>query len=492
MTPSTGTPFDSHHAMMFIGGMPTDAAERHTVQNPFDGAPVGSVPLATPEMVRSAIDAAHRSLGVDFPVHARCALLTNVADLVERDAESYARLIAEEGSKTIREARRESLRCATILRLSAEAGRRLTGETLPFDSRPGSENRVGYVSRYPAGVVAAIIPFNDPMALASHVIGPALAAGNACVLKPSMATPLVVLKLAAQIIDAGLPEGRLSVVTGRGSAIGDAMVSDPRVRVVTFTGGVATGKAIASRAGIKKVLMELGANSPVIVMEDADLEWAVPLISAGAFAQAGENCLGVQRVLVHSAIYERFRSLFVHHAEKLKAGSSLDESTDVCAMISSQEAERVEEWIREAVSGGATLLLGGRREKAVVWPTVLENVPPGVRLDCEEVYGPVVCLYRINSLEEGITRANAVPYGLHAAIFTENLEVAFTAARRLDVGAVMVNDSTDYRLDVMPFGGTKLSGIGRMGIWPMLLELTEPKVVCFNLKDHSRARPGLT
>ena len=492
MTQGPGTPFDAHHAMMFIGGTPADAAERHTVHNPFDGAPVGSVPIGTPESVRAAIDRAHRSLGVDFPLHARCSLLENVADLVEQDAESYARLIAQEGSKTIREARRESLRSATILRLSAEAGRRLTGETLPFDSRPGSENRVGYVSRFPAGVVAAIIPFNDPMALASHVIGPALAAGNACVLKPSMATPLVVLKLAAQIINAGLPEGRLSIVTGRGSALGDAMVSDPRVRVVTFTGGVATGKVIAARAGIKKVLMELGANSPVIVMEDADLDRAIPLISAGAFAQAGENCLGVQRVLVHSAVYERFRTRFVDHVATLKAGWSLDETTDVCAMISCEEAERVEEWIREAISGGATLLCGGRREKAVVWPTVLEDIPPGVRLDCEEVYGPVVCLYRISSLDEAIQRANAVSYGLHAAIFTENLEDAFTAARRLDVGAVMVNDSTDYRLDVMPFGGTKLSGIGRMGIWPMLLELTEPKVVCFNLKDRSKAHPGLT
>jgi len=492
MTPSPRTPFDPHHAMMFIGGTPTDSAERHTVRNPFDGSLVGSVPVASSNGVRAAIDAAHRSLGVDFPLHARCALLEAIADLVEQDAESYARLIAQEGSKTIREARREPPRSATILRLCAEAGRRLTGETLPFDSRPGSENRIGYVSRFPAGVVAAIIPFNDPMALASHVIGPALAAGNALVLKPSMATPLVVLKLAAQIIDAGLPEGRLSVVTGHGSAIGDAMVSDPRVRVVTFTGGVSTGKAIASRADIKKVLMELGANTPVIVMEDADLDRAVPLIAAGAFAQAGENCLGVQRVLVHSAIYERFRARFVEHVTALKAGSSMDESTDVCAMISLQEAERVEEWIREAVLGGATLLCGGRRENAVVWPTVLENVPPGARLDCEEVYGPVVGLYRIGSLEEGISRANAVPYGLHAAIFTERLEDAFTAARRLEVGAVMVNDSTDYRLDVMPFGGTKLSGIGRMGVWSMLLELTEPKVVCFNLKDHLKAHPHLT
>ena len=485
MTQAHRATFNPHHAKMILGGVFGESAERINIQNPYDGSVVGSVPLASPDDVRAAIAAAHHSLSVEFPLHERCALLMKAADLIEHDAESYAQLIAAEGSKTIREARSEPLRSATILRLSAEAARRLTGETLPFDSRPGSENRVGYVFRFPAGVVSAIIPFNDPLALSAHVMGPALATGNALVLKPSCATPLAVLKMAAHLLEAGFPGGRISVLTGRGAVLGEALVSDPRVRVVTFTGSVAAGRVIASQAGIKKVVMELGSNSPVIVMDDANLDRAIPAIATGAFAQAGENCLGVQRVLIHSAIYERFRDRFVDHAIRLKAGSSMNEETDVCAMISVQEAERVQNWVTEAATRGAAILCGGKREGAVVWPTVLEKVPAGVRLDCEEVYGPVVSLYRFNSLEEALDKANAVDYGLHAAIFTERLEDAFRAAKRLEVGAVIVNDSTDYRLDVMPFGGTKLSGIGRMGIWPMMLEFTEPRVVCFNLKGHT-------
>jgi glyceraldehyde-3-phosphate dehydrogenase (NADP+) len=227
--------------------------------------------------------------------------------------------------------------------------------------------------------------------------------------------------------------------------------------------------------------MELGSNSPVIVLPDADLERAVPAIAAGAFAQAGQNCLGVQRVLVQQGVYSSFRERFLAQVSQLKAGSSLDESTDVCAMIDEAQARRVESWVSEAVEKGARVLVGGRREGAVVWPTVLEDVPDGVKLDCEEVYGPVVSLYRVGSLDQAIERANRVDYGLHAAIFTESLRDAFAAVQRLHVGGVMVNDSTDYRLDVMPFGGTKLSGNGREGIRFALLEMTETRVVCLNL-----------
>jgi len=251
--------------------------------------------------------------------------------------------------------------------------------------------------------------------------------------------------------------------------------------VVTFTGGVAAGTWIASQAGVKKLLLELGSNSPVIVLPDAELEPAVSAIAAGAFAQAGQNCLGVQRVFLHSAIYRNFADRFLAHVSGLKAGSSLEETTDVCAMINEREAIRVDEWTREAVAAGARVLAGGKRDGALVWPTVLEDVPEGVRLDCQEIYGPVVSLYRVDSLDQAIEQANRVDYGLHAAIFTENLRDAFTAVRRLCVGAVIVNDSTDYRLDVMPFGGTKLTGIGREGIRFAVQEMTETRVVCLNL-----------
>jgi len=466
---------------MLIGGCRITGVERIEVRNPFDGHLVGTVPHGTEADVSDALQAATAALATDFPMHARYDVLMRAADRIENDQNAYAQLLALEGSKTIREARHEPPRAAGILRLAAEAGRQLSGETLPFDLRPGSENRVGYWFRVPVGVVVAILPFNDPMAVAAHKIGPALAGGNAVVLKPDSATPLTVLRMAQALLDAGLPPGRLNVVTGHGAEIGDALVRDPRVRLVTFTGGLKTGEHITRTAGIKKLVLELGANAPVIVLPDADLDRAVPAIAAGAFAQAGENCLGVQRILVHEAVYADFRERFVRHTAGLKAGSSLDEATDVCAMIRLPEAERVEAWIQEAVAQGACVLTGGRREGTLVHPTVLEDIPDGVRLDCDEVYGPVASLYCVASLDEAIDRANAVNYGLHAAIFTESLRDAFTAVRRLQVGGVIVNDSTDYRLDTMPFGGTKHSGIGREGLRFALEAMTETRVACFNL-----------
>jgi glyceraldehyde-3-phosphate dehydrogenase (NADP+) len=431
--------------------------------------------------VDAAIGAAQEALGVDFPLHARCDVLMGAAARIEQRQEEYAAIIAAEGSKTIREARREAPRAAQILRLAAEEARRLVGETLPFDSRPGSENRVGYYFRVPLGVIGAITPFNDPLASAAHKVGPALAGGNAVVLKPASRTPLSAYHFARDLVAAGLPDGRLNVVFGGGRELGDALVADPRVRMITFTGGVKAGEHVTRTAGIKKLALELGSNSAVIVMPDAKLDRAIPAIAEGAFAQAGQNCLGVQRVLVHEAIYGAFAERFAAHTMMLRAGSSLDDTTDVCAMISEAEAERVEAWVREALDAGASLLAGGRRDGALVEPTVLAHVPDGIRLDREEVYGPVVSLYRVASLDEAVARANAVDYGLHAAIFTERLSDAFAAARRLEVGAVIVNDSTDYRLDVMPFGGTKLSGIGREGIRFALQEMTETRVVCFNV-----------
>ncbi len=466
---------------MLIGGAWMTRAAQIEVCNPYDGQRVGAIARGQEADVNAAIEAAVAALGEPFSAHARYDVLMRAADRIDAAQEAYAWILAREGSKAIREARREPPRAANILRLAAEEGRRLAGETLPFDTRPGSENRVGYYFRVPVGVVSAILPFNDPMAVAAHKVGPALAAGNAVVLKPDSKTPLSVLRLARDLLAAGLPPGRLNVVTGHGAEIGDALVGDPRVRLVAFTGGVATGERITRTAGIKKVMLELGANSPVIVLADADLDRAVEAIAAGAFAQAGQNCLGVQRVFVHEDVYAAFAEGFVAHAAHLKTGSSLDEETDVCSLITEREALRVEAWVREAVAQGAQVLLGGTRDGALLPPTILDRVPEGARLDCEEVYGPVVSLYRVASLDEAIKRANSTDYGLHAAVFTETLRDAFTAAQRLHVGAVLVNDSTDYRLDAMPFGGMKRSGIGREGIRHALLEMTETRVVCFNL-----------
>jgi glyceraldehyde-3-phosphate dehydrogenase (NADP+) len=466
---------------LLIGGRWLRRSADIEIRNPFDGERVAVVTAGNTTDIDAAVSAADAALAHEFPAHARYDVLMRAADRIDVAQDEYAWAIAREGSKTIREAKREPPRAATILRLAAEEGRRLSGETLPFDSREGSENRVGYYFRFPAGVVAAITPFNDPLAMAAHKAGPAIAAGNSVVLKPSSATPLSALRLAADLVAAGLPAGRLNVVTGSGNALGPALVMDPRVRVVTFTGGVATGQQIARAAGIKKLSMELGSNSPVIVVADANMDRAVTAVVSGAFAQAGQNCLGVQRVFVEDPVYDAFRDRIVAETTRLQAGWSLDEDTDVCAMITEREAIRLESWIHEAVRGGARILTGGRREGAVLWPTVLDDVPKGALLDRNEAYGPVVSLYRAASLDQAIERANDVHYGLHAAIFTESLQYAFTAIRRLAVGAVIVNDSTDYRLDVMPFGGTKHSGVGREGIRFAIHEMTETRVVCFNL-----------
>ncbi len=472
---------DIRHWGNLVGGEWLDGSERIEVRNAFDNELVGTVVRGTEEMVSAAISAAETASLRAFPAHERYDVLMEAAARIDTAAKEYAEIIAREGSKTISEARHEPPRAATILRLAAGESRRIAGETLPFDIRPGSENRKGYYTRRPVGIVVAIMPFNDPMAVTAHKIGPAIAAGNSVVVKPDSSTPLSILRMAEDFVAAGLPAGRLNVVTGHGSEIGDALVGDPRVRLVAFTGGVGTGRQITKTAGIKKLLLELGANSPVIVMPDADLEKSCSAIIAGAFAQAGQNCLGVQRIFIHQKIYGSFSKMLIEATGLLKAGHSMDDSVDVCQMIRLRDAERVDQWVSEAVTGGGSILVGGVRKGSVFEPTLLENIPSGSRLECDEIYGPVASLFEFEDLADAVDRANAVDFGLHAAIFTESLRDAFYAVENLNVGAVMVNDSTDYRLDSMPFGGVRSSGVGREGIQFAVEAMTETRVACFNL-----------
>jgi glyceraldehyde-3-phosphate dehydrogenase (NADP+) len=466
---------------LLIGGTWRAAGLTVEVRNSFAGEVVGTIGSGSVADVRDGVDAAVEALRNEFPMHARYDVLMRAADLVDVNAELYAVDLAMEGHKTIREARREPPRSANVLRLAAEEGRRLGGETLPFDIKPGSENRQGFYMRVPVGVVAAILPFNDPLAVMAHKVGPALAGGNAVVVKPDSRSPLAVLRLAGHLVEAGLPAGRLSVITGDGLIVGAALVKDPRVRMITFTGGVATGELIAASAGMKKLALELGANSAVLVLRDADLGRASSAIVDGAFAQAGQNCLGVQRVFAESEVYDELLERVVERTGFLRAGASLDETADVCPLITEAEAIRVEQMILDATSKGARVATGGSRTGAVLAPTVLIDVPSGCRIDTDEAYGPVVAIYRIKSVDEGIARANEVAFGLHAAVFTNNLEHAFRAIRKLQVGGVIINDSTDYRLDTMPFGGVKQSGFGREGVRFAIEEMTETRVVCFNV-----------
>jgi glyceraldehyde-3-phosphate dehydrogenase (NADP+) len=469
---------------MLLNGEWLDRDRTMDVRDPQDGSLIDTVPMASASDMLAAIDAAMAGAqrARCLPTHQRMAILNQGADFIAANHEDYARTIAREGIKTIREARKEVTRCIDTLRISAEEARRLAGETIPFDQRPGSEHRLGYFVREPVGIVGAITPFNDPLNLVAHKVGPALAAGNAIIVKPDSKTPLSALKLAEALMAGGLlPRGVLQVITGRGSEIGDVLVRDPRVRMISFTGGLEVGQDIAGKAGLKKVGMELGSNAPVIVMPDADLELAVEANVSGAFWAAGQNCLHVQRLLVHDAIYEPFVARLVARAEAYRVGDKLDEQTDMGCLINEAAAQRVEHMVDEALAAGANLLLGGRRSGTFYAPTLLENVPAACSLAHDEVYGPVTILYRFRTLDEAIAVANDVDYGLQAGIFTRDLQTAFRAAAELHVGGVMINESTDFRIDAMPFGGVKGSGLGREGVKFAVQEMTEPKVVCFSL-----------
>jgi glyceraldehyde-3-phosphate dehydrogenase (NADP+) len=453
------------------------------VTDPDDGSVIDTVPQATTDDMERALDAAEHgaALARELPTHRRMAVLAEAAQRLERDQESFARLIAQEGVKTIREARKEASRAADTLRLSAEEARRVHGETLAFDQRPGSEGRFGYYVREPVGIVAAITPFNDPLNLVAHKVGPAIAAGNAVVLKPDSKTPLSALKLGALLLDSGLPRDLLQVITGRGSVVGDALVRDPRVRVVSFTGGRDTGEAIVRAGGLKRYSMELGSNAPTIVMDDADLDAAVPAILSGAFWAAGQNCLHVQRLLVQQGVYEEVRERMVAGAEAVRSGPKLDEATDMGPIIDAANVVRIEAMVQDVRTAGARLLTGGGHAGTHFEPTLLEGVPTDSRLARDEVYGPVTILQRVHDLNEAVAVANDVDYGLQAAVFTRDLDTAHRAVSALHYGGVMVNDSTDYRIDAMPFGGVKGSGLGREGVEFAIHEMTELKLASFVL-----------
>ncbi len=468
---------------MLLGHEWVDRPDTIEVRDPFDNSLIDTVPSANAEDVQTALATAYaaRETARKMTTYERSQVLLKTASIVADNLEDFAQTIAREGSKTINEARGEARRTVNTLTISGEEAKRLIGETIPFDSFPGGEVRRGYFERVPIGVVLAITPFNDPLNLVAHKLGPAIAGGNSVILKPATVTPLSALKLTEAFIEAGLPAGVLQCLTGHGAVLGDALVSDKRVRMVSFTGGLEAGEHIANRAGLKKIGMELGSNSPVIVWKDADLEWAAETCVSGAFWAAGQNCIGVQRIYIHREVYDRFRDDFVARTKAYTIGDKLDEATDMGPMITEAEAERVERWVAEAVELGATVLAGGKRSGALMEPTVLENVPENATIHHSEVFGPAVNLYPVDDLDEAIAKANSVDFGLHSAGFSNDLTICHRMAEGLDSGSVIINDSTDYRLDSMPFGGVKSSGLGKEGIRFSLQEMTEPKVICWYL-----------
>lgn len=460
------------------------SADELSIYDPQDGSFIATVPRARPADVQAALSTAQasRESARATPTHRRTAILQKTAELIEAHREEFLTTIAREGIKTVREARLEVFRCIQTFRFAAEEAHRFNGQTINFDQRPGSENKVGYFFREPVGIIAAITPFNDPLNLVAHKVAPALAAGNVIILKPSSSTPLSALLLARTLAEAGVPQGFLQVLVGYGSEIGTPLISDPAVRMVSFTGGRETGESILRSAGLKKVSMELGGNCPTIVLNDADLDRAVPECVSGAFWAAGQNCLHVQRLLIQENIYEEFSERMIKATRLRKVGNKLDESTDMGPLINRAAALRIESAVTQAVQAGARLLTGGQRNGNFYLPTLLEAVPSATPLYREEIYGPVTILERIKTLDDAIEKANGVEFGLQAAVFTRDLDSAFQAVSRIECGAVMVNGSTDYRDDAMPFGGVKGSGLGREGVSFAMLEMSEPKVVCFNLR----------
>lgn len=451
------------------------------VFNPFDGSIAGQVPVALPADLPRIMARAGQGQAIAraLPRHRRAHILETAAALVQARAESFARQITAEAGKTIRQARKEVTRCINTLKLSAEEAKRGAGEVIPFDAYAGSENRMGWFTREPLGIILAITPFNDPLNLVAHKLGPAIAGGNAIILKPSELAPLSALALVDVLIEAGLPPEVVTPVVG-GPDLGKALVAARSIRMISFTGGFKTGEAISRLAGLKKLAMDLGGNAPVIVMADAALDHAVEACVSGAFWAAGQNCIGTQRILIERPVYEAFRDAFVAQTTALRAGNPLDEATDLGPMITEAAAQSAEELVARAITAGARLLAGHRRNGALYAPTVLEAVPHDAALWCEEAFAPVVTLEPFDSFDQAIALANAVDFSLHAGIFTSRIDLALEASSRIEAGGVMVNDSSDYRFDAMPFGGFKYGSLGREGVRFAYEEMTQPRVVCIN------------
>lgn len=417
------------------------------VYNPFDGSLVGSVDNLGAEAVPALLARARQGVreSAALPRHRRAAILEHAAQLIERDAADFAGLIVDEAGKTLRQAEKEVKRCINTLKLSAEEARRNAGEVVPFDAYEGSESRQGWFTREPLGLILAITPYNDPLNLVAHKLGPALAGGNAVILKPSELAPLSALKLVQYLVDAGLPEAVVTVATG-GAELGKALVAVREVRMVSFTGGFATGEKIAHGAGLKKLAMDLGGNAPVLVLKDCDLEATVESCVSGAFWAAGQNCIGTQRILVDASIYEAFRERFVALTQAMVWGDPGRRETDMGPMITEAAARQIEARVNQAIEGGARLLCGHQRHGAVYAPTVLESVDPVSRLWLEEVFAPVVMLAPFETVEQAIALANAPEYSLHAGVFTRDLSLALSLARRIEAGGVMI----DQRLFRLP------------------------------------------
>ena len=456
--------------------------ETAVIRAPHDGSEVGVAALAGPEDVRAALDAnvgAARAAR-EMPAHARAAALRKIADGLESARAELTRTLALEAGKPISQAKLELDRTIFVFRDAAEEATRISGEVLPADVVPAATGRIGITRRFPLSPVVGITPFNFPILLAAHKIAPAMACGATITLKPPPQDPLTTLRLGELVKASGYPEGGVNV-TPCHVEVAQILIEDPRVRVITFTGSAKAGWAIRAKAGTKRVLLELGGNAAVIIEPDADIAWAASRCAVGGFTYAGQSCISTQRIFVHEAVYAKFLDDFLPRVRGLKAGDLLDDKTDIGPMIDLGAAERVAGWIGEAVRGGAEIALGGKRNGVFLEPTVLLHTTAEMKVNCEEVFAPLVTVTPYRSLDDAIQWTNASPYGLQAGVFTSNLKTMFRLHAELDVGAVNGNDIPGFRVDRLPYGGAKASGLGREGVRYAIEEMTERRVLTLKL-----------
>lgn len=450
------------------------------VTSPWDGRVVGEVAVAGVEDVDAALTVAEKGAALwrETPAYARMDVMSRAADLVGQRAEEIAQALSGENGKTITEARMEVGRAADMIRLAGYEGTQLYGDTLPLDANRGTgQDKIGFTLRQPCGVVAAITPFNYPSLLVLHKVAPALAAGNAVVLKPARTTPLTAILLAQAFLDAGLPAGVLSVVTGPGAALGDAIVSDPRVRKVSFTGSTGVGERITAMAGVKKLSLELGASCPVIVLPDADIEAAAAAVAHGGYANAGQVCISVQRVIAHPKVQGDFLDALVPKVRAINLGDPASDASQMGTLITEGEAQRVHAAIQAAAAEGASVLTGGDLDGATVSPAVVAGVSASASLSQDELFGPAVAVSTAEDWTDAIAQANSTAYGLGAGVFTSDVAGAVQAIRQIDAGVVHINWTPLWRADLMPYGGLKASGIGKEGFRSAVEEMTEVKTV---------------
>lgn len=469
---------------MFLAGEWRDKPATIDVVSPFSGKPIDTVPEADAADVDAALATLQSGAATmrQLPAFRRADILHKAAALMRARAEDLARTISTEEGKPLSEGRLEARRAADVITTSAEEAVRIAGETIPLDGAEHGVGKLGFTLRVPCGIVAAITPFNFPLNLVAHKVGPAIAAGNAVIVKPATDTPLSALKLTEILLEAGLPPEAIACLTGPGGALGRAICTDDRVRKISFTGSYETGDAICKLAGMKRVTMELGSNSPVIVMDDADLDRAAAAIAAAGYANAGQVCISAQRIITSDDIAGDFLDALRPRVAGIVTGDPLDEQTQMGPLVRERDAQRVAAWIDEAVAAGAQVVTGGRRDGAFYQPTILDRVDPKLRVSCEELFGPAVAITRFRSVDEALRLANDSRFGLSAGVFTQDVDRALRFARELDSGNIHINWSSQWRADLMPYGGLKHSGMGKEGPKYAIREMTEEKLVVMHLR----------